>query len=139
SLVHAGAAFGIDEFLLVQWLAPLASEAPELIVAALLVWRGQAAIGLGALISSKVNQWTLLVGTLPLAYSVGLGRPDALVLDARQSEELILTAAQSLFAVAVLLNRRLSLWEAGALAILFVMQAAIPDPTLRALYVLLYF
>src|SRR5579864_3661875 len=32
-LVHTGATLGIDEFLLVQWLAPLASEAPEFLVA----------------------------------------------------------------------------------------------------------
>lgn len=33
SLVTAGTDLGIDEFLLVQWVAPLAAEAPELIVA----------------------------------------------------------------------------------------------------------
>ena len=35
-LVQTGETLGIDEFLLVQWLAPLASEAPEFLVAALL-------------------------------------------------------------------------------------------------------
>ena len=35
ALVGTGAALGIDQFLLVQWLAPLASEAPEFIVAIL--------------------------------------------------------------------------------------------------------
>ena len=34
SLVETGTELGIDEFLLVQWLAPLASEAPELLVRA---------------------------------------------------------------------------------------------------------
>src|SRR6185369_15814144 len=33
SLVDTGKQFGVDEFLLVQWLAPLASEAPELLIA----------------------------------------------------------------------------------------------------------
>ncbi len=73
SLIAAGKGWGIDEFFLVQWLAPLASEAPEFIIAALWTWRGDAAAGLGALISSKVNQWTLLVGTIPLVYSISLG------------------------------------------------------------------
>nr|WP_212753797.1 hypothetical protein [Nakamurella aerolata] len=35
SLVESGTELGIDQFLLVQWLAPLASEAPEFIIAAL--------------------------------------------------------------------------------------------------------
>ena len=60
-----GEALGIDEFLLVQWLAPLASEAPELLVAGLYAWRLNTNAALGTLVSSKVNQWTLLVGTLP--------------------------------------------------------------------------
>lgn len=39
-LVRTGRALGIDEFLLVQWLAPLASETPEFLVAILLAVRG---------------------------------------------------------------------------------------------------
>lgn len=73
SLVDAGASLGIDRFLLVQWLAPLASEAPELIVAVVFAWRLRGDDGLGALLSSKVNQWTLLIGCLPLAYLAGGG------------------------------------------------------------------
>lgn len=33
SLVASGAALGIDSYVLVQWPAPLASEAPEFVVA----------------------------------------------------------------------------------------------------------
>ena len=54
-----GLTLGIDEFLLVQWLAPLASEAPEFVVVALFAWRGQGTPALGTLVSSKINQWTL--------------------------------------------------------------------------------
>src|SRR5207237_9929897 len=46
-LVEGGRRLGIDEFLLVQWLAPLASEAPELIVAGILALRGAAATARG--------------------------------------------------------------------------------------------
>ncbi|HEX9342976.1 MAG TPA: sodium:proton exchanger, partial [Actinomycetota bacterium] len=67
-LIGTGRAFGIDEFLLVQWLAPLASEAPELIVATVFALRGNGAKGVGTLLAAEVNQWTLLVGALPLAY-----------------------------------------------------------------------
>ncbi len=84
SLIGTGRQLGIDQFLLVQWLAPLASEAPELLVATMFALRGHSAVGLSALLSSKVNQWTLLVGTLPMAFSVASGHPAALPLDARQ-------------------------------------------------------
>ena len=121
-LVRSGAKLGIDEFLLVQWLAPLASESPEFLVAALLALRGKANAALGLLLSSKINQWTLLVGSLPLAFSVGAGRIGALPLDERQVDELLLTAAQSLFGLAVLANLEFSLVEAALLAGLFLAQ-----------------
>ena len=121
-LVESGLRFGIDEFLLVQWLAPLASESPEFLVAILFAWRGDAAAGMRAMVSSKVNQWTLLVGTLPLVYSVALGRPGALPLDHRQVEELFLTSAQSLFAVVLIVGLTLSLRGGLALFVLFIGQ-----------------
>jgi cation:H+ antiporter len=122
SLVKTGEQFGIDTFLLVQWVAPLASEAPELLVAGLFAWRLNTNAGLGALVSSKVNQWTLLVGTLPLVFSISAGALSGLPIDALQREELFLTAAQSIFAVAVLTNRSISVREALALLALFLTQ-----------------
>jgi cation:H+ antiporter len=119
ALVETGQAVGISEFLLVQWLAPLASEAPELLVAGLFAWRLNTNAALGTLVSSKVNQWTLLVGTLPIVFAISSGSLHGLPLDAVQREELFLTAAQSFFAVAVLLNLRMSLREAVMLFSLF--------------------
>ena len=124
-LVHTGQRLGIDEFLLVQWLAPLASEAPEFLIAALLAARGKAGAALGLLLSAKLNQWTLLVGSLPLAYSIGAGHLAALPLDNRQSAEVLLTAAQSLFGIAVLASMSLSLFEAALMASLFIAQLVI--------------
>ena len=118
-LVHTGQALHMDEFLLVQWLAPLASETPEFLVAILLTMRGKAAAAMGLLLSAKVNQWTLLVGSLALAYSVGARQPAALPLDARQVGEVLLTAAQSFFGLTVLANRVFTLREAVLLAALF--------------------
>jgi cation:H+ antiporter len=63
----------------------------------------------------------------PLVYSIALGRPDALPLDQRQRDEVLLTAAQSLFAVALLLDLRLSLIGAGMLFGLFVLQMIVPE------------
>jgi len=131
SLVAAGAELGVSEFLLVQWLAPLASEAPELLVAGLYAWRLNTNAGLGTLVSSKVNQWTLLVGTLPIVFAVASGSTHGLPIIARQREELFLTAAQSVFAVAILLNLSISVREAGMLFALFwaqfVIGAVVPE------------
>jgi cation:H+ antiporter len=124
-LVVSGRRLGIDEFLLVQWLAPLASEAPEFLVAGLLAARGKPGAALGVLLSSKVNQWTLLVSSLPIAYSLGAGHVAALPLDDRQVAELLLTAAQSLFGIGVLASLSLSLWESAVLAALFLGQLVV--------------
>lgn len=122
SLINTGRRLGFSEFLLIQWLAPLASEAPAITLAALFVWSGRAATGLGTMLSDKINQWTLLVGMLPLAMSIGGGHLQSLPLDARQHEEFFLTAGQSLFGVAVLLRLRLGSLGAIALVGLFVAQ-----------------
>ena len=122
ALVETGSQFGISKFLLVQWLAPLASEAPELLVAGLFAWRLNTEAGLGALVSSKVNQWTLLVGSLPIVFAISSNSLHGLPLDDLQREELFLTAAQSAFAVAILANRSISVKEAWALLGLFLSQ-----------------
>jgi cation:H+ antiporter len=122
SLVHTGQRFGISTFVLVQWLAPLASESPELVVAAVFAWRLNTNAALGALVSSKVNQWTLLVGSLPLVFAISSGGFHGLPLDTLQREELFLTAAQSAFAIAILANRSISVREASWLLGLFFSQ-----------------
>jgi cation:H+ antiporter len=119
SLVATGEQLHISEFLLVQWLAPLASESPELLVAGLFAWRLNTNSGLGTLVSSKVNQWTLLVGTLPIVFAISSASSHGLPISAVQREELFLTAAQSFFAVAIMSNLTLSLREAGYLFGLF--------------------
>ena len=122
SLVTTGEELGVDPFVLVQWVAPLASEAPELIVACLFAWRLKAADSLGTLLSSKVNQWTLLVGTIPIVFAISAGTTDGLPIDAQQRVELLLTAAQSLFAVSILVTLALTTRNALALLALFAVQ-----------------
>jgi cation:H+ antiporter len=133
-LVHTGESLGIDEFLLVQWLAPLASEAPEFLIAALLAVRGKAGAALGLLLSAKLNQWTLLVGSLPLGYSVGAGHLAALPLDQRQVAEVLLTASQSLFGIAILASMSLSLLESTIMATLFTAQLVLGGVLRTALH-----
>ncbi|MBI3549743.1 MAG: sodium:calcium antiporter [Elusimicrobia bacterium] len=118
-ILTAGRALRIEEFLLVQWLAPLASEAPEFIIAMLFAMKGKAAVGMRALVSSKVNQWTMLIGMLPVAYNLSAGHLHGMPLDTRQAEEFFLTSAQSLFGMVLLMNLEFTWWEAVALLALF--------------------
>ncbi len=139
SLVDMGRQFGINEFLLVQWLAPIASESPEFIIAATWAIRGSAGSALKVLISSKVNQWTLLIGTIPLIFAISGGVVRPFMLDSLQDHELLLTAAQSLFAVAVLVNLRLSRTNGLLLFVLFTSQLIVEKIRMEiaAVYILL--
>src|SRR6266545_504864 len=132
ALIGTGRVLHIDEFLLVQWLAPLASESPELLVACLFSFRGKGDKGLGTVLAAEVSQWTLLVGAIPVAYFIG-GGDGSLPLDPRQHAEFILTSAQAVLGFAVLANLRMSRWEAATMIGLFVVQFALPDPHMRIL------
>jgi len=137
SLIDAGTQLGIDRFLLVQWLAPLSSEAPEFIIATIFAARGKGAIAIATLISSKVNQWTLLVGSLPVAFMLG-GGGTSIQLDGRQIEEMVLTAVQTLMGVAMILGLRFRRWAAWALLALFVVQFPITSTEGRILLSAVY-
>ncbi len=128
----------IDEFVLVQWVAPLASESPEFLVALMFAWRMRGDVAIGALISSKVNQWTLLVGALPIAYAIASQAWIGLPLDARQSEELLLTSAQSLLAAMLIVDLDFSRLEAVLLAAAFSVQLFFPDAAVRQAFAYLY-
>jgi cation:H+ antiporter len=113
-LVETGKAFGINEFILIQWLAPLASESPELVVALVFTLRGQAMAAMTTLISAEVSQLTLLIGTMPLIFSISFGQPSHFPLDSHQAVEFLLTSAMSLFAI-VLLGRLRIPWYSALL------------------------
>jgi cation:H+ antiporter len=137
-LVQGGRQLGLDEFLLVQWLAPLASESPELLVAAVLALRGHDDAALGTLLSAKVNQWTLLVGSLPVAFAIGGGGAGGLPLDGRQTEEFVLTAAQTVMGFAMLSDLRFSVREAVLLLLLFAVQFPFPQTSVRMAFAAAY-
>jgi cation:H+ antiporter len=133
-LIETGRIFGIEEFILVQWLAPLASEAPEIIAASLFVFKAKPHLGLGTLVSSKVNQWTLLVGMIPVIFCISSGKIVPMIIDERQIEEIFLTGAQSAFAVALLSTLNLSVKSAVILFILFFTQLIFPSKEVRIIY-----
>ncbi len=138
SLVHVGKNRHVDEFLLVQWVAPLASESPEFLIAILFALRLRGSVGMAALISSKVNQWTLLVGAIPIAFCLSSGTWRGLPLDARQTEELWLTSAQSLLATLLIADLRFGRREALLLAGLFFGQLVFPSTEVRYGFIATY-
>jgi cation:H+ antiporter len=118
-LEQLGLQYGIPRFFMNQWLAPLASETPELIIVASLVNKARLTAGFNALISSKLNQWTLLIGTLAVVYSISAGAVGTLPFDSKQAAEIWITAAQSFFAIAILTNFEITGREAAGLLVLF--------------------
>jgi len=124
-LERLGLQFGIPEFFMIQWIAPLASESPELIVVAYLVNKARSTAGFNALISSKLNQWTLLIGTLAVVYSIAAGRVGTLPFDAKQVDEIWINAGQSLFDIAIITNFEISVREAVLLLVLFASQVLV--------------
>ncbi len=120
-LISTGRRFGIDDFLLIQWLAPLASESPEMVVALIYTARANPAAGITVLISAGVNQLTVLIGSMPVIYSISAGQFLAVQLEHRQIMEFFLTSSLSVFAVVLLARRWLGILPAlGLLALFFV-------------------
>ena len=124
-LESLGLRYGVPEFFMIQWIAPLASESPELVVVAYLVNKARSTAGFNALISSKLNQWTLLIGTLTIVYSLAAGQVATLPFDQKQVAEIWITAAQSFFAIAIITNFKISVREAVALFGLFLSQVLV--------------
>lgn len=123
SLFGLSTALGVSSFVFISWIAPLVSEAPEGISA--WYWARdypRASIALMNLVSSNINQWTLLAAMLPVVLSVSMGHVAAIPLDAVQSRELSMTLAQSLLGALFLVNMELAWWEAAGLFVLFVVQ-----------------
>lgn len=133
-LVETGLEFGIDEFHLIQWVAPLASESPEIVVALLYTLRVNPMAGMTVLLAAAVNQLTVLIGSMPLVFSASLGKAQGFPLAETQDVEFLLTSAFSLFAV-VLLARMQVRWQGALLLLaLFIGQLLFPGPEERRIF-----
>ena len=138
SLVETGQELGIDDFILIQWIAPLASESPEIIVAILFSLRANATAGITTLISAEVNQLTVLVGSMVIVFSASIGEPLSFLLDTRQSTEFFLTAAVSSLAIALIFPRRVW-WGAGLiLLVLFIVHLPFTSANEREIFAYIY-
>ncbi|MGE5141428.1 MAG: hypothetical protein ACM3JD_18315 [Rudaea sp.] len=127
SMKTVAAAMGVTAFIFVQWCAPFLSEFPEKVTA--FYWAKSvklAPMGLLNLISSKVNQWTLLTSMIPLVYSVSLGRVEAIPLTAHHEEELFLSLVMSVYGAVLLLKLRFTRLDAVTLFVLWLIQFVFP-------------
>ncbi|HSW51032.1 MAG TPA: hypothetical protein VLH09_12700 [Bryobacteraceae bacterium] len=125
SLLAVSAAIGVPSFVFVQWVAPLVSEFPEKVSA--FYWARtvhRAPIALMNMVSSNINQWTLLAAMLPIVYSISRGTPSSIPFDDRQRLEILMTLGQSLVGMLFLVNMRLTWWEATSLFSLWFIQFA---------------
>jgi cation:H+ antiporter len=120
SLLALATLAGVPDFIFVQWIAPLISEFPEML--STLYWArrpDRAPMALMNIVSSNINQWTLLAAMLPIVYSLSAGTATPILFDPQQQMELWLTLGQAVVALVFLLNMELAWWEAAALAVLF--------------------
>lgn len=123
SLLAVSALIGVPSFVFVQWVAPFVSEFPEKVSA--FYWArtiDRAPMALMNMVSSNINQWTLLAAMLPIIFSISRGAPSAIPFDSQQELELLMTIGQSLVAMIFLLNMEMMWWEAGALFSLWFIQ-----------------
>jgi cation:H+ antiporter len=125
AVLGAGTVVGINPFLVLQWVVPVATEAPELVVASVLVVHGRGGQGVAVLLAGAVSQYTLALGTLPFAFVVGAGS-GPLPLAARERVELFLTVGVALYAVAALISFRLSRGDSTIMLMLFAGQLIVP-------------
>jgi cation:H+ antiporter len=130
AVLGSGQLVGISPYLLLQWVVPVATEVPELVVAFVLLTHGRGGQSVAVLLAGAVSQYTLALGTLPIAYTVGAG-VGPLPLAGRERIELFLSIAVALFAVASLVTLRLSRADATIMLVLFTIQFLLPSVVTR--------
>lgn len=128
SLMALSVTVGISEYVFIQWVAPFLSEFPEFLSA--FRWARtvrHAPMGLMNVVSSNINQWTVLAAMIPVVYSISLGHLAAVPFDGMHRQEILLTLLQSLLGMVLLMNMRYSWWEALVLFVLWFVQFCVPS------------
>ena len=127
SMLGIAAVLGVSDFVFVQWVAPFLSEFPEKVSAFYWAKRvDKAPMALMNLVSSNINQWTILAAMIPLIYgwshAAAGGGFIAFRFDAAQELEIALTLAQSLLALLLLMEMRFDWRDATLLFVLWLAQ-----------------
>ncbi|HYV63594.1 MAG TPA: hypothetical protein VE958_13010 [Bryobacteraceae bacterium] len=120
SLLALSAAVGIPAFVFIQWVAPVVSEFPEM--ASTFYWArsvDRAPMALMNMVSSNINQWTLLTAMLPIVLSFSTGGVTPILFDQEQRVELLLTLGQAVVGMMFLMNMQLAWYEAAIMFVFF--------------------
>jgi cation:H+ antiporter len=131
SMLAVAALLGVSQFVLVQWVAPFLSEFPEKVSAFLWARRvTHAPMALMNMVSSNINQWTVLAAMIPLVFGYShyhhTGAWADFQFDAEQRGEIILTLLQTGLGMVVLANMEFDWFDATALFVLWVVQFLAP-------------
>lgn len=131
SMLAVAGVFGIGQFFLVQWVAPFLSEFPEFL--STINWARRvthAPMALMNIVSSNINQWTILAAMIPLVYGFShlhhFGTWSDFHFDDSQRIEILLTLLQTLLGVLLLANMEFDWLDAGALLVLWLVQFLVP-------------
>ena len=131
SMLAVAAVFGVSQFVLVQWVAPFLSEFPEKVSA--FYWARRvthAPMALMNMVSSNINQWTVLAAMIPLVYGYSHLRHHGVWADFHfddlQRLEILLTLLQTALAVLLLANMKFDWLDATALFVLWLAQFLVP-------------
>lgn len=131
SMLAMAAFFGVSQFVLVQWVAPFLSEFPEKVSAFLWARRvSHAPMALMNMVSSNINQWTILAAMIPLVFGFSHlrhhGEWASFTFDAEQRLEIILTLLQTLLGAVILAEMEFDWLDASALFVLWLAQFLVP-------------
>jgi cation:H+ antiporter len=137
AVLGAGAIVGISPYLLLQWIVPVATETPEVVVAFVLLTHGRGGQSIAVLLAGAASQYTLALGTLPLAYAVGAGT-GPLPLAGQERVELLLTIGVALYAVAALVTLRLSRGDSSIMLAVFAGQLLLPTVVTRLFFAVVF-
>jgi cation:H+ antiporter len=128
SMLGLSVMLGVTPFVFVQWVSPFLSEFPEKVTA--FAWArtpNKAAMALINMVSSNINQWTVLAAMIPMVYCASLGHVEGIPFDAHQRSEILLTLAQGYLGFLLLVNMEFDWIEAIGLFGLWFLQFAVPD------------
>jgi cation:H+ antiporter len=128
SMMGLAAAFGIQQFVFIQWVAPFLSEFPEKTSA--FAWARRitrAPVALMNMVSSNINQWGVLSALLAVIYCWSKGDTGPLPFDEFQRLEILLTILQAFLGWIFLASMSLAAYEAAGLFLLWVIQFIVPS------------
>lgn len=128
SMLALSVTFGISNFIFIQWVAPFLSEFPEKLSA--FYWAKRivhAPMALMNMVSSNINQWTVLVAMIPIVFGMSSGWGEPIHFDQHQQAEILLTISQSLMGFCFLVNMVFHWYEALTIFILWLAQFLIPN------------